>query len=200
MWTKSHSYVSVPILFWQKPIYGTALIRKLCRKMQMAAGYESSRPWPRHYWLQNTEYLQLHLIASSIDWLLKGYCCLSLSRAAFVTRDNKCDNSTEPWCTCTQSSMSQESFNHQVLKIMEFHKPTNKPMLRSLQWSTWNIVKEPRVLCKTQILCKPWENPSAIRNIHLLVTFRTGCVRVVGELGYVAWSCDGWEICSAVSD
>ena len=36
MWTKSHSYVSVPILFWQKPIYGTDLIRKLCRKMQMA--------------------------------------------------------------------------------------------------------------------------------------------------------------------
>ena len=110
---------------------------------------------PRHYWLQNTEYLQLHLIASSIDWLLKGYCCLSLSRAAFVTRDNKCDNSTEPWCTCMQSSMSQESFNHQVLKIMRFHKPTNKPMLRSLQWSTWNIVKSQEYFARPKYYVSP---------------------------------------------
>ena len=110
---------------------------------------------PRHYWLQNTEYLQLHLIASSIDWLLKGYCCLWLSRAAFVTRDNKCDNSTEPWCTCTQSSMSQESFNHQVLKIMRFHKPTNKPMLRSLQWSTWNIVKSQEYFARPKYYVSP---------------------------------------------
>ena len=58
-------------------------------------------------------------------------------------------------CTCIQSSMSQESFNHQVLKIMRFHKPTNKPMLRSLQWSTWNIVKSQEYFARPKYYVSP---------------------------------------------
>ena len=153
---------------------------------------KASRPWPRHYWLQNTEYLQPYLIASSIDWLLKGYCCLWLSRAAFVTRDNKCDNSTEPWCTCTQSSMSQESFNHQVLKIMRFHKPTNKPMLRSLQWSTWNIVKSQEYFARP----KYYVSPEKIHQPSGISIYWWHLEPVVSGLSvsWVAWSSDGWEI------